>query len=259
MITSEVRDRVVTITLNRPDKLNAFGGTMREELREALAAADRDANCRVVVITGAGRAFCAGGDVDFMSGLQREGNVTAFRKLLDAGRDVILQIATMVKPVIASVNGIAAGAGCNLALACDYRIASDSAKLGETFVKIGLHPDWGGTWLLPRLVGRGRAAELLMTGRIIDANEALAIGMLDRVVPASDLANETMKLAQSIANAPPIAVAGIKRALAAAERNDLRSQLELEAEHQLRAFQSADAAEGMNAFFEKRPPAFRGE
>ena len=259
MITTETRDQIATITLNRPDKLNAFSGTMREELLAALVAADRDAGCRVVVITGAGRAFCAGGDVDFMSGLQRDGNVAAFRKLLDAGRDVVLQITTMEKPVIASINGIAAGAGCNLALACDFRIASDAAKLGETFVKIGLHPDWGGTWLLPRIAGRSRAAELLMTGRIVDANEALAIGIVDRVVAAAELAAETAKLAQSIAAAPPIAVAGIKRALAAAERNDLRAQLELEAEHQLRAFQSRDAAEGMNAFFEKRPPAFRGE
>ena len=259
MITFEVRDRIATITLNRPDKLNAFSGTMREELLAALRQAEDDRECRVVVITGAGRAFCAGGDVDYMSGLQREGNVAAFRKLLDAGRDVVLQIATMEKPVIASVNGIAAGAGCNLALACDYRIASDAAKLGETFVKIGLHPDWGGTWLLPRLVGRSRAAELLMTGRIIDANEAFAIGMVDRVVPASELSSETAKLAESIAAAPPIAVAGIKRALAVAERNDLRAQLELESEHQLRAFQSHDAAEGLSALFEKRSPNFKGD
>ena len=259
MITTEARDRITTITLNRPDRLNAFSGTMREELLDALAAAARDNDCRVVVITGAGRAFCAGGDVDYMSGLQREGNVAAFRKLLDAGRDVVLQIAKMEKPVIASVIGIAAGAGCNLALACDYRLASDAAKLGETFVKIGIHPDWGGTWLLPRLVGRSRAAELMMTGRIVDANEALAIGMVDRVVPAAELASETAKLAQSLAAGPPIAIAGIKRALAASERNDLRTQLELEAEHQVQAFQSRDAAEGMNAFYEKRPPAFRGE
>jgi 2-(1,2-epoxy-1,2-dihydrophenyl)acetyl-CoA isomerase len=259
MITTEARDRITTITLNRPDKLNAFSGTMREDLLAALRRAEDDSECRVVVITGAGRAFCAGGDVDYMSGLQREGDVASLRKLLDAGRDVVLQIAAMQKPVVASINGIAAGAGCNLALACDYRIASDAAKLGETFVKIGLHPDWGGTWLLPRLVGRSRAAELLMTGRIVDANEALAIGMVDRVVPAAELANETTRLAASIAAAPPIAVAGIKRALVAAERNDLRAQLELEAEHQVRAFQSRDAAEGMSAFFEKRPPNFSGK
>lgn len=259
MITTEARDRITAITLNRPDKLNAFSGTMREDLLAALRRAEDDSECRVVVITGAGRAFSAGGDVDYMSGLQRAGDVASLRKLLDAGRDVVLQLAAMEKPVIASINGIAAGAGCNLALACDYRIASDAAKLGETFVKIGLHPDWGGTWLLPRLVGRGRAAELLMTGRIVEASEALAIGMVDRVVPAAELSNETARLAASIAAAPPIAVTGIKRSLAAADRNDLRAQLDLEAEHQVRAFQSRDAAEGMSAFFEKRPPDFKGE
>ncbi|HVR41550.1 MAG TPA: enoyl-CoA hydratase/isomerase family protein, partial [Thermoanaerobaculia bacterium] len=173
---------VTTITLNRPDKLNAFSGTMREDLLAALRAAEGDDACRVVVITGAGRAFCAGGDVENMARLQAANDTESFRKLLDAGRDVVVQIATMTKPVIASVNGVAAGAGCNLALACDYRIASDAAKLSESFIRIGLHPDWGGTWLLPRLVGRSKALELMMTGRMVDAQEALAIGMVDRVV-----------------------------------------------------------------------------
>jgi 2-(1,2-epoxy-1,2-dihydrophenyl)acetyl-CoA isomerase len=251
-IESTTASAITTITLNRPEKLNAFAGTMREDLLEAL----RSAEGRVVVITGAGRAFCAGGDVETMSGLQREQNVAALRKLLDAGRDVVMQIATMPQPVIAAINGIAAGAGCNLALACDYRIASDQAKLGETFVRIGLHPDWGGTWLLPRLVGRSRAFALLASGRIIDAQEALAIGMVDRVV--SDLATEVHAFAHALADAPPIAIAGIKRALVASEQNDLRAQLELEAEHQARAFASHDAAEGMAAFFEKRAPRFGG-
>ena len=255
-IETEVAGGVATITLNRPDKLNAFTGTMREDLLAALRTCEHDENVRVVVLTGAGRAFCAGGDVEYMSGLQKSGDVASFRKLLDAGRDVILQIAAMPKPVIASINGVAAGAGCNLALACDYRIAAETAKLSESFVKIGLHPDWGGTWLLPRLVGRSRALELVMTGRMVDANEALAIGMIDRV--ASSLSEETQKLAATIAAAPPIAIAGIKRALDASERNDLRAQLELESEHQLRCFQSADAAEGMAAFFEKRAAAFTG-
>jgi enoyl-CoA hydratase/carnithine racemase len=252
-IESTTAGAVTTITLNRPEKLNAFAGTMREDLLAALRAAEG----RVVVITGAGRAFCAGGDVELMAGLQREQNVIAFRKLLDAGRDVVLQIATMPQPVIAAINGIATGAGYNLALACDYRIASDEAKLGETFVRIGLHPDWGGTWLLPRLVGRSRAFELLASGRIIDAREALAIGMVDRVV--SDLAAEVHALARTLADAPPIAIAGIKHALAESEQNDLRAQLELEAEHQTRAFTSRDAAEGMAAFFEKRAARFSGE
>lgn len=259
LIETSAAGAITTITLNRPEKLNAFTGTMREELLAALRAAEADANCRLVVLTGAGRAFCAGGDVEYMSGLQKKRDVTSFRRLLDAGRDVILQVATMPKPVLASINGVAAGAGCNLALACDYRIASDHAKLGQTFVKIGIHPDWGGTWLLPRLVGRSRALEILMTGRMVGAAEANAIGMVDRLVPASDLAAETTTLAQTIADAPPIAVAGIKRALAAAEHNELRAQLELEAEHQVRCFESNDAAEGMAAFFEKRTAVFRGE
>ena len=249
---------VTTITLNRPEKLNAFTGTMREDLLRALHVAADDGQCRTVVITGAGRAFCAGGDVEFMAGLQKKGDVAAFRRLLDAGRDIVAFIAEMPKPVFASINGIAAGAGCNLALACDYRMAADTAKLGETFVRIGIHPDWGGTWTLPRLVGRGRAIELMMTGRMVDAAEAMEIGMVDCVVAAADLGKETADLAAAIASGPPLAVAGIKAALRASETNDLRSQIELESEHQVRAFQSEDSAEGMAAFFEKRAPLFKG-
>lgn len=249
LIESTTTGHVATITLNRPDKLNAFTGTMREDLLAALRACDADEQVRVLVITGAGRAFCAGGDVEYMAGLQKSGDVASFRKLLDAGRDVILQIATMAKPVIASINGVAAGAGCNLALACDYRIAAENAKLSESFVKIGLHPDWGGTWLLPRLVGRSRAAEILMTGRMVEAAEAVAFGMIDRVV--ANLAEETETLAATIAAAPPLAIAGIKRALNASERNDLRAQIELESEHQLRCFSSAEAAQRMNAFLKR--------
>ena len=259
MIRTKTDNHISTITLDRPEKLNAFGGTMREDLLASLRAADGDPDCRVVVITGAGRAFCAGGDVEYMAGLQKAGNVGDFRKLLDAGRDIVTTIVEMAKPVIASVNGVAAGAGCNLALACDYRIASDAAKLGETFVRIGLHPDWGGTWFLPRLVGPSRALEILMTGRMVDAAEALAIGMVDRVVPAADLAALTAALAGKIAQGPPLAIAGIKRALAASRTNTLRAQAGLENEHQSAAFLSSDAGEGMAAFFEKRPPRFEGE
>ncbi|MDP9361267.1 MAG: enoyl-CoA hydratase-related protein [Acidobacteriota bacterium] len=258
MIRTETQNHVTTITLDRPEKLNAFGGTMREDLLAALRAADSEPGCRVIVITGAGRAFCAGGDVDFMSGLQKDGDVVSFRRLLDAGRDIVTQIAEMAKPVVAAVNGVAAGAGCNLALACDYRIASETAKLGETFVRIGLHPDWGGTWFLPRLVGPGRALEILMTGRMVEATEALAIGMVDRVVPATELAAETATLARAIAQGPPLVITGIKRALAASRASTLRAQVDLESEHQLRAFRSRDAGEGMAAFFEKRPPSFEG-
>jgi enoyl-CoA hydratase/carnithine racemase len=251
-IQTSTADAVATITLNRPDKLNAFTGTMREELLDALRACEGDDGVRVVVITGAGRAFCAGGDVEYMASLQQTNDVESFRKLLDAGRDIVLQIASMPKPVVASVNGVAAGAGCNLALACDYRLASDAAKLSESFVKIGLHPDWGGTWLLPRLVGRSHAFELMATGRLVEAQEALAIGMVDRVVPAAELAAETEKLARTLAASSPLAVAGIKRALDAAERNDLRAQLELEAEQQVGCFQSEEARARIVAFATKK-------
>src|SRR5947208_1721050 len=256
MIRTETEENITTITIDRPEKLNAFSGTMREDLLAVLRGAADDRDCRVVIITGAGRAFCAGGDVEYMSGLEKKGDIDAFRKLLNAGRDVVTQIAEMAKPVIASVNGIAAGAGCNLALACDYRIASDVAKLGETFVKIGIHPDWGGTWFLPRLVGPSRAFELLTTGRMVDTAEALTIGMIDRVVPLADLPEQTLTLARAIAQGPPQAIADIKRALSASRTNSLLAQVELESEHQVRAFLSHDAAEGMAAFFEKRAPRF---
>lgn len=259
MIQSETRHSITWITLSRPDKLNAFAGTMREDLLAALQNADRDDACRVVVLTGAGRAFSAGGDVDFMAGLQKESDTDAFRGLLDRGREIVMTIRSMTRPVIASINGVAAGAGCNLALACDYRIASDRAKLGQTFVRIGLHPDWGGTWLLPRLVGPSRALEILMTGRMVESDEALAIGMVDRVVPHEELAAETELLAKAFAAGPPIAIRGIKRALEASRGNDLDEQLELEAEHQLASFRSDDAREGMSAFFEKRPARFEGK
>ena len=252
-IVSETRANVTTITLNRPDKLNAFSGTMREDLLAALQSAGGGA----VIITGAGRAFCAGGDVEFMSSLQKNGDVDTFRRLLNAGRDIILQIATMPKAVIAAVNGVAAGAGCNLALACDYRIASPQAKFAQSFVKIGLHPDWGGSWLLPRAVGKSRAFEMMATGRLVDGEEALRIGLADRISGA--LEDDARKLAEAIASGPPNAIAAMKRALAASDANDLRAQLDLEAEHQIAAFRSRDAEEGMRAFFEKRPPQFKGE
>ena len=250
MINLSIENGVATITLNRPEKLNAFSGSMREDLLRAVQQAAGDSACRVVIITGAGRAFCAGGDVEFMHTLQKRRDSDAFGRLLDAGAGIVMQIVEMSKPVIASINGIAAGAGCNLALACDYRIASDNAKLGETFVRIGLHPDWGGTWLLPRLVGRSVAFELMASGRMVDAAEALKIGMIDRI--ASDLVNETRAMASAIAGAPAAVIADIKRTLAQSERNDLRAQLQIERENQLRAFLSAEANARITAFVEKR-------
>ena len=258
-IRSSLSDSVATITLDRPEKLNAFAGTMRQDLLAALRAAEQDHGVRCVVITGAGRAFCAGGDVELLSELRKRGDEDGLRVLLEAGRDVVAAIASMPKPVIASVNGVAAGAGCNLALACDVRIASERAKFSQSFVRIGIHPDWGGTFTLPRIVGRSRAFEMMATGRMVDAAEALAIGLVDRVVAEEALVAETATLARGLATTPPLAVAGIKRALAASERNGLVEQIDLETEHQLRCFRSQDAVEGMAAFLEKRPAVFRGE
>ncbi len=257
LILTETSDRVTTITLNRPEKLNAFGGTMRDALERALDDAATDAEVRCVVITGAGRAFCAGGDIDAMRRMQQESDAASFGALLEAGRAVVTRIRAMPKLVVAMINGVAAGAGCNLALACDYRIASAEARLGETFVRIGLHPDWGGTWFLPRLIGPSRALEMMATGRMVGAEEALAIGMLDRVVAADRLAEETMAFARAIAAGAPSAIAAIKRAIHAAPSNDLEAQLALEIDHQLAAFASDEAKEGIAAFLEKRQPQFR--
>jgi len=249
---------VKLVTLNRPDKLNAFFGMMREELLEALEQAAGSESVRTIVITGEGRGFCAGGDVEYMKSLRERNDVNSFRRLLDAGAAIVTRIRSMSTPVIAAINGIAAGAGCSLALACDYRIASDRAKFSQSFVRIGVHPDWGGTWLLPRIIGRSRAIEMMMTGRIVTADEAERIGLVDRVVPAADLMDRAMELATEIAAGPPIPIRDIKRALSAAGHQSLAQQLQMETEHQIRAFQSKDAEEGMTAFFEKRTPSFRG-
>lgn len=247
---------IATITLNRPEKLNAFAGTMREDLIAALEKIAGDQAVRVVVITGAGRAFCSGGDVEFMASLQKEGSVAEFRKLLEAGREIVTTIRRMPQVAIASINGVAAGAGCNLALSCDYRIATEHAKLGETFVRLGLHPDWGGTYFLPRLVGPARALEMMATGRMVDAAEAFAVGMIDRIVADHDLKAETHTLALALADAPRAVLAAVKRSIYASAANSLDAQIEHESREQIVAFSSESAREGMAAFLEKRKPLF---
>lgn len=255
-IRYDLRERIAYVTLDRPEKLNAFAGQMRDELREALESAGEDGKVRVIVLRGEGRAFCAGGDVDAMSQMQKERDVVGFTRLLNAGLAVVTTIRELSKPVIASINGVAAGAGLNLALACDYRIASDRAKLGSTFVKIGLHPDWGGTYFLPRLVGPSRALEMMMSGRMIDADEALRIGLIDELVEHDVLERRVDEFASVLASGPPGAIRDIKQAVYESFGNELRPQIRLETEHQLRAFLSDDAREGLAAFAEKRTPSF---
>jgi enoyl-CoA hydratase/carnithine racemase len=249
---------ILTITLNRPDKLNAFIGHMRRDLAEALEHAGSDRSIRVVIITGAGRAFCAGGDVAFMAELMKRHESEEFARILGAGRRVILAIRQMNKPVIAAVNGPASGAGANLAFACDLRIASTAATFSQSFVKVGLHPDWGGTFFLPRLVTPNKACELFFLGDSIDAAEAQRLNIVNRVVVAEDLEAATMQLAERLRAAPPLALAAAKQAIYASDGADLEEMLRYETEAQLRCFDSDDGHEGVRAFLEKREPHFTG-
>jgi 2-(1,2-epoxy-1,2-dihydrophenyl)acetyl-CoA isomerase len=247
---------VGTLTLNRPDKLNAFAGEMRRELGDALEELEADNTVRVIVITGAGRGFCAGADVGYMAELIATKDIVAMGALIEAGRRVVGIIRKSAKPVIASVNGVAAGGGANLALACDLRIASRDAKLGQTFNRIGLHPDWGGTYFLPRLVGPSKALELFWLADVIDADECLRLGLFNRVVAPDALAAETTALARTLAAKPTLAIAMAKRAVYESLSKTLPEMLDYELDAQIRCFQSGDAREGITAFTEKRAPKF---
>jgi enoyl-CoA hydratase/carnithine racemase len=249
---------IATITLNRPDKLNAFIGHMRRDLAEALEHAGSDRSTRVVIVTGAGRAFCAGGDLAYMAELMERRDSDEFERILGAGRRIIGAIRMMTKPVIASVNGPAAGAGFNLALACDLRIASSNATFSQSFVKIGLHPDWGGTYFLPRLVSPNKACEMFFLGDAIDAAEALRLNIVNQVVAPEELEATTLQLAERLSTAPPIAIASAKQAVYMSGASDLDEMMRYETEAQLRCFESDDGHEGVRAFFEKRVPRFTG-
>jgi 2-(1,2-epoxy-1,2-dihydrophenyl)acetyl-CoA isomerase len=245
---------IETITLNRPEKLNAFIGHMRRDLAVALEHAASDRNVRVVVVTGAGRGFCAGADVRYMSELMERQDVEEFTRLLGAGRRVLYTIRQMTKPVIACVNGPAYGAGFNLALACDLALAGESASFSQSFVKVGLHPDWGGTYFLPRVVPTNLACEMFFLGDAIDAARAAQLGIVNRVVPDAELAAETRKLAERLRDAPYRSIAAAKHAVYMSEESGLERMLQYETEAQLQCFQSKEARERVRAFLEKREP-----
>ena len=240
----EIAGGVGTVTLNRPEKLNAFDGPMCRELTEALRMLAGSEAVRVIVLTGAGRAFCAGAD---LSVLGADGS-----SLVAAGKDVALTIRAAPQPVLAAVNGPAAGGGANLALACDYRIASDQASIGQVFHKLGLVPDWGGSFFLPRLVGTSRALELVWSARMVPADEALALGLFDRVVPHAALATETRRLAEQWAAQPAAAVRRAKQAVYLSEVSSLSSILDLEIAQQNELFATPEARQRIGAALSKR-------
>jgi len=251
----EVDGPVATLTLDRPAALNALTVPVKVALREALESLAADRGVRAVILTGAGRAFCAGQDL----AERDEPDAAPLEvEVRERYNPIIRALRSMGQPVIAAVNGVAAGAGASLAFACDLRIAAEDARFVLAFGRLGLVPDSGATWFLPRLVGSGKAAELALVGDAVDAAEALRLGLVSRVVPAERLMDEARALAAKIANGPPLAFALTKGALQRAMTIDLDEALEGEAKLQGIAGASADHAEGLAAFREKRPPRFTG-
>ena len=259
-IKYEVRDAVCTITLNRPEVYNAFNETMTAELLSALKTAERDASIRALIITGAGKAFCSGQDLKTLKDNYVKGYVPVLGERLRKGYNpMILKMRNMEKPIIAAVNGVAAGAGCSLALAADLRIMAESATLIEVFVHVGLVPDSGSTYMLPRLVGMGKAFELCATGDKVSAKEALRLGLTNRVVADDAVVGQAEEWAGRLANLPTKAIGLTKRLINRAFDHTLEQQLEAEAFVQKTAGETADHFEGVRAFIEKRKPEFHGK
>ncbi|MDA8930585.1 enoyl-CoA hydratase-related protein [Bacteroidia bacterium] len=247
-------NEIVTITLKRPERYNAFDEQMRKELLQALLEAERDEQCRVVVLTGAGKAFCSGQDLKDI-----EGKKIDFSDFLKNGYNPIIKaMRDMSKPIIARVNGVAAGAGCSLALACDYIIADDRASFIEVFVGIGLVLDSGSSYFLPRMIGSTRAFELATMGNKLRASKAVEWGMINKAVDTETLDNEVNKVAAYYASAPTLAISSMKKMLNASMASTLDEMLEMEAHFQQIAGSSQDYKEGVVAFVEKRKPNFKG-
>ena len=254
-----VEDSIATLTFNRPERLNALSTPIMEGLLHGLPRLAGDPAVKVVVLTGAGRAFCAGGDVKSMAedGGERRSVVEATTHLRSR-MEVSRILHELPKPTIAMINGPAAGAGLALALACDLRIAGVSARLVTAFVRVGFSGDFGGSWYLTRLVGTAKARELYFTGRPVDAEEALKLGLVNRVVPDDQLHEATMELARYLENGPSIALSLMKRNLNRAESGGLAELLDIEAVHQVQTGRTEDHREAAKAFVEKRSPIFVG-
>lgn len=252
-----IEDGIVTLTLNRPERLNAFSPDMLAGLHEALPRLGADPAVGAIVLTGAGRAFCAGGDVKTM-GKRAERSFEQRVESIRTMHQLPLMMRTLSKVIIGMINGAAVGAGLGLALACDLRVAGGSARFGTGFGKIGYSGDFGGSWLLTRLVGTAKARELYFLGDMIDAQAAGALGMVNQVVDDAALHGATYALARRVADGPRVAYGYMKRNLHAAETQPLATVLEMEAVHQARTAQTEDHREAVAAFTEKRPPVFRG-
>ena len=249
---------IATIRLNRPERLNAFGGPIREEILSALDTIAADDRIRVLVVTGEGRGFSAGGDIFHLKQLRERKDEQSFRSILSKGQMITRRFQALPKPVIAAINGPCAGAGFSFALGCDIRIASDMATFGPSFALIGLHPDWGGSWFLPRLVGSAKACELLFTGSMISAQEAERIGLVNRVVAHEQLMVSVNELADRMAKTAPGVLRLAKESVYRSLSSDLETAFARENEVQIECFYSEDFLEGLTAFVEKRKPLFKG-
>ena len=251
------RDGYRVLTLNRPDRLNSFNEAMHERLMAALEDAEADERCRALLLTGAGRGFCAGQDLS--DRVMEPGQMPDLSRTIERFYNpLVRKLQALRMPVVCAVNGVAAGAGANVALACDIVLAARSAKFIQAFARIGLVPDSGGTWFLPRLVGRARARGLALLAEPLAADQAASWGLIWKAVDDAALMNEAHALAAHLATQPTVGLALTKRALDAAETNTLDAQLDLERDLQAEAGRTPDYAEGVRAFLEKRPPAFTG-
>lgn len=258
-ITYDVSVGVATLTLNRPDALNALNAQITDELHKALADAAGDLEVRCLLIAGSGRGFSAGADLTQLEDSYRAGKPVALGDMLRDGYNrIILPIVHMEKPVVAAVNGVAAGAGCSLALACDFRIASEKARFFQAFIKVGLVQDSGASYFLPRLVGFAKAMELALLGDIIDATTALQYGLVTRVVPHDSLMDEARAFAEQLASGPTRALGLSKRALYFGADHNLEQTMDYEADLQAQMALTADHMEGVKAFLEKREAKFEG-
>ncbi|MEM7290717.1 MAG: 2-(1,2-epoxy-1,2-dihydrophenyl)acetyl-CoA isomerase PaaG [Pseudomonadota bacterium] len=257
-ILVEKRSALTVLVLNRPDQLNAFNDEQHTQLRVALEEARDEESCRAILLTGAGRGFCAGQDLGDRNPDKMSEPPDLGHTLETFYNPLIQLIRSIPKPIVCAVNGVAAGAGANIAFACDLVLAAKSAKFIQSFSKIGLVPDSGGTWVLPRLVGEARAKAMIFTAQPIMAEEAERIGLIFRCVEDDALMGEAEVLASRLAQAPTFGIGLAKQAIHAASDNTLDQQLELEAELQRQAGRSADYAEGVRAFLNKRPPVFEG-